>query len=101
MSRHYPVVDLTQDGNQLTEPQCVEVEITASSGGKVQIVQFKLSNDFTFGYTEKYTIPTDWTPERLEEWRDNKLDEIKRKVDEHAQVEQDALLESSDWYTEG
>lgn len=82
----------------MTEPQCKEIEITATTGGKVQIVQFKLSNDYTFGYTERYTIPTDWTPERIEEWKEAKTRAIKEKVDELAQAEQDALLGSSDWY---
>jgi len=82
----------------VTEPKLVEVDIKASTGGKVQIVQFKLSNDFTFEYGERYTIPAGWSPERVEEWVDNKIEALKAKIDDFAQVEQDALLESSDWY---
>lgn len=82
----------------MSEPRCTEVEITASTGGSVQIVKFNLRNDFGFTYTERYTIPADWTPERVREWQEAKTDEIKDKVDEFAQAEQDALLDASDWY---
>lgn len=80
------------------DPVCTDVEITASSGGSVQIVKFNLRNDFGFTYTEKYTVPADWSPDRLAEWRDSKTQELKAKVDIFAQVEQDAMLASSDWY---
>lgn len=84
----------------MTEPQCHAVDITVTTGGKVQIVQFKLSNSFELGYTESYTIPADWTEERREEWRVRKIDELKAKIDDFAQAEQDSLLASSDWYQE-
>lgn len=80
------------------EPQCIEVEISASTGGKVQIVQFKLFNDFHFHYGEKYTIPANWSEAKRDEWVARKREEIKIKLDALAQAEQDALLESSDWY---
>lgn len=82
----------------MSEPRCTEVDITVTAGGKVQIVKFDLQNEFSFGYSEKYTIPSDWTPERLEDWLAAKTIAIKAKVDAQAQVEQDALLEVSDWY---
>lgn len=80
------------------DPRCIEVEILVATGGKAQIVQFKLSNDFSYSYSEKYTIPSDWTPEHFEAWQANKTIEIKQKIDALAQAEQDALLASSDWY---
>lgn len=81
----------------MSEPTLTNVEITASTGGRVQIVKFNLQNEFGFGYTEKYTIPIDWSEERIETWQHNKMLAIKARVDEFAQVEQDALLEQSDW----
>lgn len=82
----------------MSEPRCSEVNISVTSGGKVQIVKFDLQNEFSFGYSEKYTVPADWEPERFEEWLAAKTAAIKAKVDAFAQVEQDALLEISDWY---
>lgn len=82
------------------QPQITELEISASAGGKVQIVRFNLQNEFSFGYTERYTIPADWSPERFEEWKETKTAEIKAKLDAQAQAEQDAMLASSDWYRE-
>lgn len=82
----------------MTEPNCTSVEIQVSTGGSVQIVKFNLRNEFGMTYTEKYTIPKDWSAERVETWRENKTAQLKEKVDAHAQVEQDALLASSDWY---
>lgn len=81
-----------------SEPQITEVEISATAGGQVQIVKFNLQNEFSFGYTERYSIPADWDQERFEEWKERKTAEIKAKLDEQAQVEQDAMLASSDWY---
>ena len=82
----------------MSEPQCVEVSIDASVGGKVQIVQFKLTNDFHYNYGERHTIPSDWDQDRIDQWTKVKISEIKEKIDALAQAEQDALLESSDWY---
>lgn len=82
----------------MAEPECTGVEITVSTGGAVQIVKFNLRNDFGFAYTEKYTIPADWSAERVETWKATKTAAIKEKVDALAQLEQDALLESADWY---
>lgn len=92
----FPVRDLTEDTSE--EPRCVEVTIEAQTGGKVQIVQFKLSNDFSFNYGERYTVPAHWDQAKLNEWTERKIGEIKQKVEDFAQAEQDALLESSDWH---
>lgn len=82
----------------MSDPVCSEVDITVTSGGKVQIVKFDLQNEFSFGYSEKYTVPADWSADRFEAWLATKTAAIKEKVDAFAQVEQDALLEVSDWY---
>lgn len=82
----------------MTDPRCTELDINVSTGGSVQIVKFNLRNDFGFSYTERYTIPESWAPERFEEWKAAKTLAIKAKIDEFAQIEQDALLESSDWH---
>lgn len=82
----------------MSDPVCTEVEISATSAGHVQIVKFNLRNDFGLTYSEKYTIPSDWSEERLETWRQTKTDALKAKVEAYAQVEQDALLAASDWY---
>lgn len=84
----------------MSEPICKEVEISVRTGGSVQIVKFNLRNDFGFTYAERYTVPTDWSEERLEQWKVAKTKEIKDKIDQFAQVEQDALLASADWYDE-
>lgn len=82
----------------MSEPRCTDVEISVTAGGKIQIVKFNLQNDFGLSYSERYTIPADWSSERLEEWKASKVAAIQSKVDEYAQAEQDALLASSDWY---
>lgn len=81
-----------------TNPTCTEVEISVRAAGKVQIVQFKLSNDYEVAYAERYTIPADWTQERIDEWKDNKTKQMREKIELYAQAEQDALIEASDWY---
>lgn len=82
----------------MTEPQCIKVDISVQTGGQVQIVKFNLSNNFSFGYTESYTVPADWDEDRLREWIATKTQAMKDKVDGLAQAEQDSLLASSDWY---
>ena len=46
-----------------SEAKPLEVSVSSSVGGKVQIIKFEYSEDYHFSQTEKWSVPEDWTKE--------------------------------------
>ena len=52
-----------------SEPKPLEISVSSSVGGKVQIIKFEYSEDYHFSQTEKWSVPEDWTDEQVAEFR--------------------------------
>ena len=51
-----------------SEAKPLEVSVSSSVGGKVQIIKFEYSEDYHFSQTEKWSVPEDWTEEQVAEY---------------------------------
>lgn len=72
----------------MSQPKPKEMTVTASTGGKVQVVKYELSGDYHFSVGGTWSIPEDWTDEQVEDFRQYKL---KQLIDELEQPAQNAL----------
>lgn len=79
----------------MSEPVLTEVNLTYSSGGKVQIIKYDLDSSYFVSESRKYSIPEDWTEEQALEFQEKKREEIRARVEAQAQVEFDERWEQS------
>ena len=75
------------------EPTPLEITVSSSVGGKVQIIKFEYSEDYHFSQSEKWSIPEDWTAEQVAEFRKEKQLALDGQLQELAQVRVDELIE--------
>ena len=75
------------------EPTPLEITVSSSVGGKVQIIKFEYSEDYHFSQSEKWSIPEDWTAEQVAEFRKEKQTALDGQLQELAQVRVDELIE--------
>ena len=76
-----------------SEPTPLEVTISSSVGGKVQIIKFEYSEDYHFSQSEKWSVPEDWTAEQVAELRKEKQARLDADLQELAQARVDQLIE--------
>jgi hypothetical protein len=76
----------------MSEPKCIEVTASTSTGGRVQLVKFELSSDYHFSMTRRYSIPDDWTEDQVKEFNYEKTLELREQLEPIAQQEFDDLI---------
>lgn len=76
-----------------SEPTPLEITVSSSVGGKVQIIKFEYSEDYHFSQSEKWSIPEDWTAEQVAEFRKEKQAALDVDLQAQAQVRVDELIE--------
>jgi len=75
------------------DPKPLEITVSSSVGGKVQIIKFEYSEDFHFSQSEKWSIPEDWDAEQVAAFRKEKQDVLDDELQTLAQVRVDQLIE--------
>jgi hypothetical protein len=76
-----------------SEPTPLEITVSSSVGGKVQIIKFEYSEDYHFSQSEKWSIPEDWSAEQVAEFRKEKQSVLDADLQAQAQVRVDELIE--------
>jgi hypothetical protein len=66
-----------------------EVSVSASIGGKIQIVQYQYTADYHYSNSQKYEV--DMTEEEATQFRAEKTRELREELEPIAQDEVDAL----------
>ncbi len=75
----------------MSEPQCIEISCSASSGGKVALIKYgNLTGDFSFFASRRYSIPDGWTEEQVAKFQREKTAELYAEVEVPAQAEADS-----------
>lgn len=77
-------------------PKCAEISVSASVGGKVQIVKFEFSSDYHFTMSGKWSIPEEWDDKDAEDFRNYQLSKLREELEPVAQKELDALIAQRD-----
>jgi hypothetical protein len=76
-----------------SEPTPLEITVSSSVGGKVQIIKFEYSEDYHFSQSEKWSIPEDWTSDQVAEYRAQVQAKLDADLQKQAQVRVDELIE--------
>jgi len=76
-----------------SEPTPLEITVSSSVGGKVQIIKFEYSEDYHFSQSEKWSIPKDWSADQVSEFRKEKQSVLDADLQAQAQVRVDELIE--------
>jgi len=76
-----------------TDPKPLEITVSSSVGGKVQIIKFEYTEDFHFSQSEKWSIPEDWGRDAVAEFRKQKQARLDADLQELAQKRVDELIE--------
>ena len=71
----------------------MEITVSSSVGGKVQIIKFEYSEDYHFSQSEKWSIPEDWSVEQVAEFRSGKQEALDADLQKLAQAKVDELIE--------
>lgn len=77
-------------------PICTEASVSASVGGKVQIVKFEYTADFHYSYSRKYSVPEGWTEQDVNDFQKAKIAELREELESVAQSEMDELVSQRD-----
>ena len=72
-----------------------EVEVTASVGGKAQIVKFEYTEDFHYSQSVTYTVE-DMTDQEVDEFKEEQTKKLKKDLEPIAQETVDRLLDQRD-----
>lgn len=78
------------------QPVPLEVAVSASVGGKVQIVKYEYDENYFISMTQRWSVPEDWTEEELAVFRKYQYSKLREQVQELGQTEVDALMASRD-----
>lgn len=79
-----------------SEAKPLEVTVSSSIGGKVQIVKFEYSEDYHFSQSEKWSIPEGWTEDQIEEFKSVVQSRLDNNLSEIAQAKVNDLIEQRD-----
>lgn len=80
----------------MTEPVCTQTAVSASVGGKVQIVKFEYSADFHYSMSRTYDVPEGWTEDEIRNFQQDKVIELRGNLEGIAQGEMDELIRQRD-----
>lgn len=76
-----------------SEAKPLEITVSSSVGGKVQIIKFEYTEDYHFSQSEKWSIPEDWNAEQVAEFRKEKQAALDADLQVMAQKRVDELIE--------
>lgn len=76
-----------------SEAKPLEITVSSSVGGKVQIIKFEYTEDYHFSQSEKWSIPEDWNAEQVAEFRKEKQAGLDADLQVMAQKRVDELIE--------
>lgn len=82
----------------MEQPKLIEVSVSASTGGKMQLVKFEISSDFHFSMSGKWSIPENMSDEDAELFRNEQILRLRSEIESVAQAEVDALMEQKNGY---
>lgn len=74
----------------------MEVLVSASIGGKVQIVKFENSQDYHYSASQRYSIPPEWTEQDVDDFQKDKTLHLRSELEPIAQAEMDELMRQRD-----
>lgn len=77
------------------EVKLKEIRVSASIGGKVQVVKFNYSEDFHYSYGETYEV-ADLTEDERAKFKADKTKELQDEIEGIAQEQVDRLMEMRD-----
>lgn len=78
----------------MAEAKCKEVLVSASVGGKVEIVKYEYYNDYHFSISRTYDVPEEWTEPEVDEFQRDKIAELRAGILEGiSQDEVDMLMD--------
>lgn len=80
----------------MSQPTPKEITVSARTGGKVQIVKFELSGDYSYSAGGTWTIPEDWSDSQVEEFRQYQLSKLIEELEGPAQNSLDDLYRQRD-----
>jgi len=75
------------------KPTLIEVGVSVSTGGKVQLKKFELSSDYFLNVSGKWSVPPTMTEEDAESFRNEMILRLRSELEPIAQAEVDELLE--------
>lgn len=80
----------------MSDPVCTEVSVSASVGGKVQIVKFEYTADFHYSMSRKYTVPEEWNDKEIKNFQQDRALGLREELENIAQAEMDELIKQRD-----
>jgi len=80
----------------MADPICTEVSVSASVGGKVQIVKFEYSADFHYSMSRKFTVPEDWDEKEIKNFQTDRTLALREDLENIAQAEMNELIKQRD-----
>jgi len=80
----------------MADPVCTEVSVSASVGGKVQIVKFEYTADFHYSMSRKYSVPEEWSDKEVKDFQQDKTIDLRSNLEGIAQAELDELIKQRD-----
>lgn len=70
-----------------------EVSVSASVGGKVQVVKYEQTSDYHFSVGGRWAVPDFWTNDDCENFRQEQLWKLRKELEPFAQHEYDDLMD--------
>lgn len=80
----------------MTKPLCTEVTVSASVGGKVQIVKYEYTADFHYSQSRKYSVPEEWSEQDVTDFQNTATIGLREELETLAQAEVDELIRQRD-----
>lgn len=83
-------------GQENDKPRLIEVSISASAGGKVEIIPYaKITSEYHLSISRRYEVPEGWSAEEAEAFQQEEYLRIREGVDNLAQAEYDERFSQS------
>lgn len=79
----------------MAEPELKEIVVSASLGGKVQVVKYEYSEDYGFSMTQRYSVE-DMSEAEAKKFRQEKLEDLTGHLSAACQKELDRLIKQRD-----
>jgi len=80
----------------MSEPKPLEIMVSSSTGGKVQIVKFEYSEDYHFSQSEKWSIPEDWDQSKIDDFKKLVQERLDSTLSGLAQFKVNELMDQRD-----
>jgi hypothetical protein len=78
------------------QPVCTEIVCHSAVGGSVQIVKFEYTAKYNFSITRTYSIPDGWTEDDVDDFQQDKVIELRGKLEPIDEAEMAELLRQRD-----